>query len=135
MIDPKKLRIGNYVDYEKTTHVVTGVLDNGKVYSRWVNGDKVDMSYEYVDDAKYYDPIEVTETILVNLGIHAGRIIIDHITEDHLQIMEKRRGKYSYLIDVDKAKKVHVGHFIYVHTLQNLYHSLSEKELTLKINE
>ena len=37
MINIRELRIGNYVMYEQTTHVVTG-LQGGLVWSRWMNG-------------------------------------------------------------------------------------------------
>ena len=70
------LRIGNYLYYEHTTHIVSGVHGN-KVYSWWVKDGEPVIEYEakdisgtqvenpYIDVISQYEPIPLTEEWLI----------------------------------------------------------------------
>ncbi len=74
-----ELRIGNYVYYEHTTHIVSGIHGN-KVYSWWVKDGEPIIEYEakdisgtqvenpYIDVISQYEPIPLTEEWLIKLG-------------------------------------------------------------------
>ena len=135
---PTDLRIGNYVYYEHTTHIVSGVHGN-KVYSWWVKDGEPVIEYEakdisgtqvenpYMDVINQYEPIPLTEEWLLKFG-----------------------GTYkSYGYGDDEWKSWNINGFSfrqngkgitftlgdndidYVHELQNLFYVL-KKELKLK---
>ena len=58
-----ELMIGNYVNYEQTTHVIRTIL-NGVTTSHWLN-DKNDVYTHPTNDIK---PIPLTEEWLIKLG-------------------------------------------------------------------
>lgn len=67
-----ELRQGNYIMYEKTTHVVKGVVDN-IVYSWWIKDNQPHIDYikkdiggvmvenPYIDSIINYEPIPLTK--------------------------------------------------------------------------
>ena len=78
-MEPQELRIGNYIYYEHTTHIVSGVHGN-RVYSWWVKDGEPVIEYEakdisgtqveapYMDVISQYEPIPLTEEWLLKLG-------------------------------------------------------------------
>ena len=131
---PQDLRIGNYVYYENTTHIISGIMGS-KIYSWWVKDGKPVIEYEqkdiggaqvenpYIDVISRHEPIPLTEEWLIKLGIEfkdkkhlywvKGAFNLE-LTEEGDVYFEV----YSHYIDVK-----------YVHQLQNLYFALTGEEL------
>ena len=133
------LRIGNYLYYEHTTHIVNGVHGN-KVYSWWVKEGEPVIEYEakdisgtqvenpYIDVISQYEPIPLTEEWLEKFGFDIkdkdrldwvkGAFNLERSNEDNNKFCFE---VYSHYIPLD-----------YVHQLQNLYFALTGEELKLK---
>lgn len=133
------LRIGNYVYYEHTTHIVSGVHGN-KVYSWWVKDGEPVIEYEakdvsgtqvenpYIDVISQYEPIPLTEEWLLKFGFDMknknrldwvkGAFNLERSNEDNSKFCFE---VYSHYIPLD-----------YIHQFQNLYFALTGEELTLK---
>lgn len=133
------LRIGNYLWYEHTTHIVDGIYEN-MIYSWWVkDGDPV-IEYEmkdiggamvknpYRDLISQYEPILLTEEWLLKFGFDMkdknrldwvkGAFNLERSNEDDSKFCFE---VYSHYIPLD-----------YVHQFQNLYFALTGEELKLK---
>ena len=133
------LRIGNYVYYEHTTHIVSGIHGN-KVYSWWVKDGEPVIEYEakdvsgtqvenpYIDVISQYEPIPLTEEWLLKFGFDMkdknrldwvkGAFNLERSNEDNSKFCFE---VYSHYIPLD-----------YIHQFQNLYFALTGEELTLK---
>ena len=133
------LRIGNYVYYEHTTHIVSGIHGN-KVYSWWVKDGEPVIEYEakdisgtqvenpYMDVVSQYEPIPLTEGLLKEFGFDMkdknrldwvkGAFNLERSNEDDSKFCFE---VYSHYIPLD-----------YIHQLQNLYFALTGEELKLK---
>ncbi len=133
------LRIGNYVYYEHTTHIVSGVHGN-KVYSWWVKDGEPVIEYEakdisgtqvenpYMDVVTQYEPIPLTEGLLKEFGFDMkdknrldwvkGAFNLERSNEDDSKFCFE---VYSHYIPLN-----------YVHQFQNLYFALTGEELKLK---
>ena len=135
-----ELRIGNYVYYGHTTHIVSGIHGN-KVYSWWVKDGEPVIEYEakdisgtqvenpYIDVISQYEPIPLTEEWLEKFGFDIkdkdrldwvkGAFNLERSNEDNNKFCFE---VYSHYIPLD-----------YVHQLQNLYFALTREELTIKL--
>jgi hypothetical protein len=130
------LRIGNYVYYEHTTHIVDGIYEN-KVYSWWVKDREPVIEYEmkdvggamvknpYRDAVNQYEPIPLTEEWLIKLGFEKN-ITTDLYPTFSYDIVNVNDG-IVYVLNYG-----FVNHIKYVHQLQNLYFTLTREELKLK---
>ena len=133
---PQDLRIGNYVYYEHTTHIVDGIYEN-KVYSWWVKNGEPVIEYEmkdiggamvknpYRDVISQYEPIPLTEEWLIKLGFKKN-ITTDLYPTFSYDILNVNDG-IVYVLNYG-----FVNHIKYVHQLQNLYFVLTGEELKLK---
>ena len=141
-----ELRIGNYVYYEHTAHVVSGVHGNS-VYSWWVKDGKPVIEYEakdssgtqveapYMDVISQHEPIPLTEEWLEKLGLTKSTLDND---------FEPNEPKwYSWIkgafnLEIQENGEIwfevysHYIHVKWVHQLQNLYFALTGEELTLQ---
>jgi hypothetical protein len=150
-----ELRIGNYVYYEHTTHVVSGVHGNS-VYSWWVKDGKPVIEYEakdssgtqvenpYMDVVRRYEPIPLTEEWLEKLGLIKrnqteelpGELQQPDIDEDGDIWYTWVKGVFN--LEIQSNGEIwfelysHYKHIKWVHELQNLYFALTEEELTLQ---
>ena len=132
------LRIGNYVVYEATTHIVSAIGRSG-VYSWWVKDGEPVIEYRlldadgkqvedpYFDQISNYEPMPITEEWLLKFGfenwdknkwVDSNSVLTISKNDDNFLCLINQR-------DVD---------ILYVHQLQNLYFALTGKELTLKDN-
>ena len=139
-----ELRIGNYVYYEHTTHIVSGVHGN-KVYSWWVKDGEPVIEYEakdisgtqvenpYMDVVSQYKPIPLTEEWLLKFGFvnidKGNNDFITYTDSEHnyyLQIdVRKKDNKYVILDNsFDDLRAFSMIDIQYVHQLQNLYFAL-----------
>ena len=150
-----ELRIGNYVYYEHTTHVVSGVHGNS-VYSWWVKDGKPVIEYEakdssgtqveapYIDVVSQYEPIPLTEEWLEKLGL-IKRNQTEELPEELQQPDIDEDGDIWYTwvkgvfnLEIQSNGEIwfelysHYKHIKWVHELQNLYFALTEEELTLQ---
>ena len=154
-METKELRIGNYVYYEHTTHVVSGVHGNS-VYSWWVKDGKPVIEYEakdssgtqveapYIDVVSQYEPIPLTEEWLEKLGL-IKRNQTEELPEELQQPDIDEDGDIWYTwvkgvfnLEIQSNGEIwfelysHYKHIKWVHELQNLYFALTEEELTLQ---
>lgn len=114
MIDTKELRIGNTIMYNGKVIHINGVVRNTIHY---------DKNYfdSNIGGYKPFEPIPITEEWLVRFGFEK----IDHgFNKYPLYIYPIRdlyyRAVFPIIFDIN-----------YVHQLQNIYHSLTGKELEL----
>jgi hypothetical protein len=154
-MNQNELRIGNYVYYEHTTHVVSGVHGNS-VFSWWVKDGKPVIEWEakdisgtqvenpYIDAVRQYEPIPLTEEWLEKLGI-IKRNQTEELPEELQQPDIDEDGDIWYTwvkgvfnLEIQSNGEIwfevysHYIHVKWVHQLQNLYFALTEEELTLK---
>lgn len=150
-----ELRVGNYVYYEHTTHVVSGIHGN-KVYSWWVKDGEPVIEYEakdssgtqvenpYMDVVSQYEPILLTEDWLEKLGL-IKRNQTEELPEELQQPDIDEDGDIWYTwvkgvfnLEIQSNGEIwfelysHYKHIKWVHELQNLYFALTEEELTLQ---
>lgn len=153
--DMKKedIKIGNYLYYENTTHIVTGIIGN-KVYSWWVKDGKPVIEYEqkdvsgtqvenpYIDVISQYEPITLTDEWFIKFGFYKdGEYWSKSINDYKYCFMWRDWAKnwafYQEYTDSpnkqDEGQKYPISFDIqYVHQLQNLWYSLQHNELTIK---
>lgn len=132
MIDVKELRIGNLVEIETTINGrslrsverVIGLLDNTIFFDmNDVNGKR---------SVEYCIPVPLTEEILLKCGFKK----INHIGGYSFWSYDKN--KVNFYCDIyDRYTRVGgysiPNHIIYVHQLQNLYFTLTGKELEITL--
>jgi len=144
-----ELRIGNYVYYEHTTHVVYGI-EGKNLYTWWVNDGKPNIEYEnedgkqienpYADIIDRHEPIPLTEEWLLKLGFSPegykkGYIGIEHkaggMITDFVLTYPYKIGDFQkhFIWEHSKWKYNSIE---YVHQLQNLFFALTEQELEIK---
>ena len=117
MIRPQELRIGNLVEYEKTTHVITGI-GQSKISSRWIEQPKDEPDYEC--HFSEISEIPLTEEWLVKMGVK-------------ISTGWNEKGDELLFIKTDYFE-VHCTYIYleYVHRLQNLVFLLADRELEIK---
>lgn len=115
-----ELRIGNYIqDYDKTKILVVENIDSTLKYKE-LNG--TESSSNHITNLK---PIEISEDWLIKIGYEK--------TGSFYRISKSRFAEVyvsSEGIDVC-VHSVTLDHIQYVHQLQNLYFSLTGRELTV----
>ena len=138
----QELRIGNYLYYEHTTHIVSGVHGN-KVYSWWVKDGEPVIEYEakdisdtqvenpYLDVISQFEPIPLTEEWLIKLGFEKLTDSNDGF-KNTTYTYTKGISFIVYFDGVRLSTNFWMGNEKhYVHQLQNLFYVLSGEELTL----
>ena len=129
-----ELRIGNYVNYEQTTHLITCINIDYSI-SLWV--DKRGEEHLYQHQNNEIKPIPLTEEWLIKFGFkHSNKDWYElndtNIYEGTLNICLKQ--KCSTLTCMSgKNELMLCKPFDYVHQLQNLYFALTGEELTTKL--
>jgi hypothetical protein len=131
------LRIGNYIIYEATTHIVSAIGRSG-VYSWWVKDGEPVIEYyvkdaggvqvvnPYFDQISNYEPIPITEEWLLKFGFEKSfdtNFTLEFLHHE-LEINISGYGTWLNTQDIVSVK--------YVHQLQNLYFALTGEELTIK---
>lgn len=118
MINIKELRLDNYVMYEQTTHVVTG-LQGGLVMSRWIDGDDT-----YLHFPNELDPIPLTEEMLLKCGFVQEKGVMSYILDEYPSI-KIVYGLSSFWLKLNP----HPCEIKHLHVLMNIIHDLTGKEL------
>jgi hypothetical protein len=151
-MDIKELSVGHFVSYEKTTHIVTGIMDN-YVYSWWFNkGEPVidyiiediggaKVEHPYKDDINRYEPIPLTEEWhnrfgVIKNGFHSFEYPLPRKNNIDVKVIFTgdyvflRQGKGNHEDDVVSIwNKDLTKRDMYVHEWQKLYFSLTGEEL------
>ena len=129
MILPQELRLGNLVEYEKTTHVITGIITD-KILSRWIKQPVTE--HDYACHFSEISEIPLTEEWLVKMGSEikfhpAGDGSYYSYTINGVQITWGGSGEYRFVF------RNNICSIKYVHQLQNLFRCLCGKELEIKL--
>ena len=144
----QELRIGNYLYYEHTTHIVSGVHGN-KVYSWWVKDGEPVIEYEakdisgtqvenpYLDVISQFEPIPLTDEWLEKFGFKKSDnvdITIEYRLNDFFSIWKKYGYNVFYISQYNEnnTELINTTQIKEVHQLQNLYFTLTGEELILK---
>lgn len=115
-MDIKSLRLGNYVMYEQTTHVVTAI-SRTLIGTHWPGGTE---NYIHLPDE--LDPIPLTEEILLKCGFEKD------IVSEKLY----KKGDYQvYFAEkpVFRMMGFSIVEVEFLHELQNVYFATAKKEL------
>lgn len=124
-ITPKDLRIGNYINYESTTHVVSELQEH-KLIHHWLGY----KSEGYVTSYDQILSIPLSKKELESLGFveDAENENIYRIESSHLFIEEKR-GEFFLCYNNKDNIKVVISDVYLVHEFQNLFFDLTKIEL------
>lgn len=124
-MEAKELRIGNYIDYEKTTHIIQS-LEAYSCVSNWIGENEMPSPYDH-----YYeeiDGIKLTQLLLLKLGFEKIGINYRKIDNKGFEFcLWKKWDSDTFGIRVFTFIK----NIEYVHQLQNLYFALTGEELKL----
>lgn len=126
-LKPQDLRIGNYINYEQTTHVVAE-LHNDKLIHHWLNH----PSDGYVTKYNQILSIPLTRMELERLGFEENEeLIIDQkaYLDDSNFFVESVGDDYWLSEFVNKSKITRYVKIDFVHELQNMYYYLTKEEL------
>jgi hypothetical protein len=142
------LRIGNYIVYEATTHIVSAIGRSG-VYSWWVKDGEPVIEYclkdaggvqvedPYFDQISNYEPMPITEEWLLKFGFtyNGWNYDLGRFTF-HAQGKDENGSFYNteFYITRNSAKTLLLLSYQieYVHQLQNIYFALTGEELTIR---
>jgi len=122
-----ELRIGNLVNYEQTTHVITN-LNKDYCSSMWIDDD--DIRNPYIHNYENIKPIRLTDEWLGKFGF----------INNYKQILLLNWGFWcefeediGWIISQGfKNKRSELCSIIFVNQLQNLYFALTNEELIFK---
>jgi hypothetical protein len=124
-----ELRIGNFIDWERTTHIVTGLLKTkdksyGRIYSNWFKG---------LDEKPYIGPdnqhlgIWLYDEYLLMFGFKYLDVVNIWLKDDvYLELLSYDSKVFA--ISVNNTLTTATVEF--VHELQNLWFALKGEELT-----
>jgi hypothetical protein len=124
---PQDLRIGNYINYENTTHIVTE-LHQEKLIHNWINyaGDAYVTKYTQILSI----PLSVKE--IENLGFQEDFDRIKHVDgyfDNQGHFIEVDGDAFWLCRHNDENDYVRIAPMDFVHELQNLYFDLTKNEL------
>ena len=127
MINIKELRLGSYVMYEQTTHVVTE-LSNTLIGTKWTEGNQ-----SYIHVPEELNPIPLTEEILLRCGFEKDDTGVDMYDQDYHEWYQKEFPVIGMLVQNDTKEylfdeNTDTLRIRYLHELQNLL-SVLGKEL------
>jgi hypothetical protein len=129
MIDPKELRIGNFIfDNDDRTTIITAIFEDGDYFDSISQITRTELSLQ---DAR---PIALSPAILHKFGFNMlkGRNGNEFysIHTGYIEFQWECFGE-GVLIALD-METINLGNCMYLHQLQNLYFALTGKELTIK---
>lgn len=130
-MDIKELRIGNLIEHQGKIVPVYQIDRKSKTSSK-IN----DVKFENEDTSEYFKPIPLTEDWLLRMGFEE---VYDSQFRKKFDLISNPRIGFDFAKVFDYSTMAgfrHIGeylyHVIYVHQLQNLYNSLTGKELSIK---
>lgn len=128
MIDPKELRIGNWVYHESES--------TNNLHAIIVNDD--DLGFMSNGGDLYYSPIPLTPEILEKAGFewsiyHQAFHFGDMAMNEFYDVNECYPSGYQ--LSTFKKKELIGNSFQYLHQLQNLYFALTGQELEINLTQ
>src|SRR5438309_3155846 len=136
MIKPQDLRLGNYVVVKKAIIKVQAIDENG-INSDPNFGHYGDMNYDaHFDDGLFHQteikPVPLTPEILEACGFES----LDGTDQYRLKdcILHKMPEENEWELTGMGASDIHPAGLRDLHQLQNLYFTLTAKELDVKLN-
>ena len=133
-MEARELRVGNYINYEQTTHIITNIGLECSL-SLWMSDDDKHEEIFYHAN-KYLKPIPLTEKWLLKFGFSNMIVNEDYYVkpidgemtlngEDFIFSLKWKR----MAVDLDPFITCIGFEINHVHQLQNLYFALTGKEL------
>ena len=122
-----ELRIGNWVDYEKTTHIITAIDSGNYGRSRWIKQSASEPDYEHT--FKEIEPIPLTPEILEKAGFYYQELSEGLYFNEMFGYIEN--GKEGFIMADDMGENSLHYEIKYLHQLQNLYFALTGEELEI----
>ena len=123
MIQAKDLRIGNWVNYHYS--------ENETIPCKIDAQDIFNISNRYMDNHKIHSPMPLTEELLIKCGFKK----INHIHGYSFWAMDRKNGYPK--IDIYESRTEYMGysvkHVQYLYQIQNLYFTLTGKELEINL--
>jgi len=133
MIDKRELRIGNYVFYELTFHVITGIMEHTIMHA-WMAGGSGPIGAGYYTTEEELEPIPLDEDWLIRLGFtkkgeDKWQWVSAFCKDTNISIILDN-GQFYILFDTldpmcPREEPVHT-----VHNLQNIFIDIDNKYLT-----
>lgn len=134
------LKIGNFLKYNNKIVEVFGLRPR---YIEYYDKDEFLVG----DNPEYFDPIELTENVLLKIGFelintqnHKGFEIVREIEEDVYEFLVFKIFSDNTLLHIRKSKGggFEYSEFTkrsvkYLHELQNIYYCLTGNELDVKL--
>lgn len=117
-LKPQDLRIGNYVTFNNDDLILVKSIFEKGVHDEYYNG------YNYYD----IKPIPLTEQWLVDFGFKKNK---NNWKELYLGLASISWERLAGLVLVLETERIYMPHIKYIHSLQNLFHTLTGQELTL----
>ena len=141
MIAANDLRIGNLILHNKDIVKVTEIVNLNNGYC--INGIGLNGYTHYGNVADYFEPIPLTEKILLDCGFKQNRdkwFEINYFTDCKesaekmgilINLVSNRCGIID--TDTDEQSAMTANRVYYLHELQNLFYSLTKTELTINL--
>ncbi len=132
MIQPNELRLGNLIIDEHGREVTVTSITAG------LSGGVINNDHDTVTtNSNEYSPITITQQWLLNLGFYESykdtyEISIGHLILLRIMIHDKGWWKIIEHNSSGNRTGINLGDIYFIHQVQNLYHSLTSEELTLK---
>ena len=133
MIYPKEIRIGNYVNFLGKPKKLIGLSKRNYNMNTETTHHYAEFENHIPVMFSHLKPIPITEEILLKCGfVRKEKRLGKYIKEDYLfyrgfkiQFHEKVKVRYKDLLLFEKD--------LYLHQLQNLFYSLTGKELNIEL--
>lgn len=126
MIDPKELRLGNWVQVNGFPMQVVSIHHDGTIYCDF-DGNEGDV-WEF-DEKNPCKPIQLTKEMLLKCGFLP--FYADVFIHEKLKYSDKFKIREDgYIVYV--SNEVYITKIKHLHQLQNLYFALTGKELEIK---
>ena len=115
----KDLRVGNYVNYDNTTHVIKEIHQK-EVIHFWVNGGTEDIVSKYTGILS----IPLTPREIERFGFNKN---LNHYLNNDGYCIEEDGD--DFWLCQSGSKVIRIAAIEFVHELQNLYYEVKKKEL------
>lgn len=126
-LKPQDLTIGNYINYEQTTHIVVE-LHKDKLIHHWIKH----SNDEYVTRYDQILSIPLTHSELENLGFNEDDVFLENrkgYFADTDIFVEKVGEDYWLSEFVNEYEVIRYVKIDFVHELQNMYYYHTKKEV------
>ena len=121
------LRIGNYLKYNNK------IVRVFELHPRYIGFDN-EENFVVGDNPEYFDPIELTEEVLLKIGFKKDPIITQYNKEIDDFLISYIDGVNGCLLSIQGKKSQFYKYDIkYLHELQNAYFLLTNQEMEIEL--